>query len=143
MLGHLDSVLALSNPLASPGRHVPPCPLTAALHHPAPGHPLPGHLLRAAALLLPALVLLLDERAGAGEAAGVQLCAGTGGAVQLLQPAPQDHPRGEAGGEQQTRSARALPWCKAPRQTISHNFWLGNLMDFTHVLKRPWISTGG
>jgi len=46
---------------ALPYRHIPPCPVAAALHHPTPGHPLPGHLLRAATLLLRALVLLLYE----------------------------------------------------------------------------------
>lgn len=77
------------------------CPLSRAaapaLLRAAPRVPAPGHCRRAAALLLRAAGLPGPQRAGARQAAGAQLGLRPGGAVPVLQPAPQDHPGGAAG----------------------------------------------
>ena len=76
---------------------------SSALHRAPPGGELPGHRRRASPLLLWAAVHVRHQRAGAGEAGGVQLGRGSGRAAQLLQPAAPHR----AGGDHETTSPRA------------------------------------
>ena len=61
----------------------------------APGGELPGRGGRAPPLLLRDAAVLLHQRAGEGEAGGVQLGGGPGRPARLLQPAAAHRPGGE------------------------------------------------
>lgn len=93
-----------------------PCLLSSsqtspALHRAPPGGELPGHRVCASPLLLWAVVNICNQRAGAGQAGGVQHGCRPERAAQLLQPTPTHRARGDGWAQGHSSKLRITRLC--------------------------------